>query len=288
MLASQSGPHASRVFTTIPHSEDFVFPSHLFRLLLLRRLRRPLPLTERSCRCRRVLDPFGDHRAACPRSGVLRGRGCPLERAAARICREAGARVTTNTLLTHLNLPSLHRLDQRRIEVIANGLPLHQGAQLAVDTTLVSPFTTSSQPRRRQGNFAGAALTDARRSKERTYPELLPGPWNRSRGPIPLTSGSRQNTLRSFSAPPISNNGFRLSMVGPARCSCLPLLRSQSALGRNRHALQPGCRSTTPQRCPVANPSSPSGLPPCALRAPVAWTSARVCFCCCAPPSSIR
>ena len=121
------------------------------------------------------------------------------------------------------------------------------------------------------------------------------GPWNRSRGPIqpracplPWTSGSRQNTLRSFSAPLISHNGFRLSMVGPARCSCLPLLRSQSALGRNRHALQPGCRSTTPQRCPVANPSSPSGLPPCALRAPVAWTSARVCFCCCAPPSSIR
>ena len=78
-----------------------------------------------------------------------------MERAEARICREAGARVTTNTLLTDLNIPSLHRLDQRRIEVIATGLPLYHGAQIAVDTILVSPLTASSQPRRRQGTFAG-------------------------------------------------------------------------------------------------------------------------------------
>ena len=155
MLASQSGPYASRAFTTIPYSDDLSFPSHLFRILLLRRLRLPLPLTERSRRCRRVLDPLGDLRAACPRSGVLRGRGCALERAAARNCREAGTRVTTNTLLTDLNIPSRHRLDQRRSEVIANGLPLYHGAQIAVDTTLVSPLTASSQPRRRQGTFAG-------------------------------------------------------------------------------------------------------------------------------------
>ena len=47
------------------------------------------------------------------------------------------------------------------------------GAELAVDTTLVSPLTSSSQPRRRAGQYAGAALQDARKSKERTYPELL-------------------------------------------------------------------------------------------------------------------
>ena len=58
---------------------------HLYRLLLLRRLRRPLPLTSRFCRCRRALDPFGEHRAACAQAGILRSRGGPLERAAARI-----------------------------------------------------------------------------------------------------------------------------------------------------------------------------------------------------------
>ena len=31
--------------------------------------------------------------------------------------------------------------DGRRIEVLANGLPIWQGAQAAVDTTLVSPVT---------------------------------------------------------------------------------------------------------------------------------------------------
>ena len=175
MMASQSGPFGSRTFTTIPYAPEPKYPSHLFRVLLLRRLRLPLPLTERHCRCRRVLDPLGDHRAACPRSGALRSRGCPLERAAAKICREAGARVTTNTLLTDLNLPSVDRVDNRRIEVIANGLPLFQGAQLAVDTTLVSPLSTTSQPRRRDGAYAGAALRDARRAKERVYPELTRG-----------------------------------------------------------------------------------------------------------------
>ena len=67
------------------------------------------------------------------------------------------------------------RLDNRPIEVIANGLPLHQGAQLAVDTTLVSPLTSTGHPRQRWGDFTGAALADARRAKERTYPELFRG-----------------------------------------------------------------------------------------------------------------
>ena len=47
------------------------------------------------------------------------------------------------------------------------------GAQLAIDTTLVSPVTREGQPRRHAGTFRGAALHTARQSKERTYPELL-------------------------------------------------------------------------------------------------------------------
>ena len=116
---------------------------------------------------------LGDHRAACPQAGILRSRGVALERAAARICREAGARVTTNTRVTDLNLAQVTRQDDRRIEVIANGLNLWGGAQLAIDTTLVSPLTRDGQPRRRAGTYAGAALHTARRSKERTYPEFL-------------------------------------------------------------------------------------------------------------------
>ena len=100
-------------------------------------------------------------------------KGGPLERAATRICREGGARVTTNTRLADLNIQNLTRVDDRRIEVIANGLPMWGGSQLAVDTTLVSPLTRTGEPRSRGGTYAAAALHDARRSKERTYPELL-------------------------------------------------------------------------------------------------------------------
>ena len=126
-----------------------------------------------SAGARRALDLLGDHRAACPQARILRSRGVALERAAARICREAGARVTTNTRVTDFNLAQVTRQDDRRIEVIANGLNLWGGAQLAIDTTLVSPLTRDGQPRRRAGTYAGAALHTARRSKERTYPEFL-------------------------------------------------------------------------------------------------------------------
>ena len=128
-----------------------------FRVLLLRRLRLPLPHTPARCRRQQPFDTFGDHRAACPRSGTLRSRGAALESAVARICREAGATVSTNVLLRDLNTDT-KRTDDKRIEVIANGLPLWNGSQLAVDTTLVSPLTSAAQPRRDQRTTLGAAL----------------------------------------------------------------------------------------------------------------------------------
>ena len=51
-------------------------------------------------------------------------------------------------------------------------LALWGGSQLAVDTTLVSPLTSASAPRRAGGRTAGAALSHACKAKERTYPEL--------------------------------------------------------------------------------------------------------------------
>ena len=79
------------------------------------------------------------------------------------ICRQGGARVTTNTRLADLNLHNL-RVDDRRIEVIANGLPIWGWKAVS---------TKSGEPRSRGGTYAGAAFQDARRNKERTSPELL-------------------------------------------------------------------------------------------------------------------
>ena len=175
LLHSQAGPFAGRVYTALPTCPELRLDSAAFRVLLLRRLRLPLPLDAAACRCGAHLDPFGDHRPACPRAGLLRGRGIPLERAAARVCREAGATVAANVLLRDLNIITRQH-DDRRIEVIANGLPLWGGVQLAVDTTLVSALDARGRPRRHQRSTVGAALRIARSNKERTYPELMRAP----------------------------------------------------------------------------------------------------------------
>ena len=77
----------------------------------------PLPLSMRTCRCGRQLDMFGHHRAACAVAGVLGKRGFPLECAAAQVCREAGARVSTNIPVREMDLAAHHNLDGRRLEV---------------------------------------------------------------------------------------------------------------------------------------------------------------------------
>ena len=73
-------------------------------------------------------------------------RNPSAERAAARICREAGATVAMNVQLRDLYVDAARRQDERRIEVIANGLAFWGGAQLAVDTTLVLPLTSAGPP----------------------------------------------------------------------------------------------------------------------------------------------
>ena len=176
LLLSQSGEGASCALTVLPTGPHFVVPSEEFRVLLMRRLRLALPLTPKRCRCGGRLDSLSDHHSSCAQVGVLAQRARPLERAVARICREAGARVATNVALQELSLDA-PATDGRRIEVVANGLPLWRGAQIAIDTTLVSPVLP------RAGAYARPALApqQAKARKFRTYPELQPGGQARCR-----------------------------------------------------------------------------------------------------------
>ena len=59
--------------------------------------------------------------------------------------REAGATVRCNTKLRDLNI-GVSLQDERAIEVMASGLPFHQGAQLPVDITLRSATTAAGLP----------------------------------------------------------------------------------------------------------------------------------------------
>ena len=165
MLRSQSGPLASVPFTCCPIARHTTFDAHIFRTLLLRRLWLPLPSSSRVCRCGRPLDSCGHHRAACAVVGVLGSRGFALESAAARVCREAGGRVTTNSRIQDMDIVAPNQLDERRIEVLADGLLLFHGAQVAVDTTLVCALRRDGTPRPRCADVDGAALEAARRRK---------------------------------------------------------------------------------------------------------------------------
>ena len=68
------------------------------------------------------------HRAACAQSGGLEAGGGPLERTAARICRQGPARVTRTTRLGDLNIQSLSRIDDSQRVANVGG-----GNQLALD-----------------------------------------------------------------------------------------------------------------------------------------------------------
>ena len=67
LLLSQAGPHAARAFTVLPTHEDVTSSSAQFRVLLLRRLRLPLPLTPHACRCGGALDALRPPRGMCHR-----------------------------------------------------------------------------------------------------------------------------------------------------------------------------------------------------------------------------
>jgi hypothetical protein len=88
------------------------------------------------------------------------------------VCQEAGARVVRNMRLADMNL-DVPVGDERRIEVVANGLPLWHGAQLAIDATIVSPVTGRGEAQAGAAEHPGRALANAAQRKRRTYPELV-------------------------------------------------------------------------------------------------------------------
>ena len=135
MLRSQSGPVAGIPFSTTPSSCLTRLELALFRVLLQRRLSLPLLLTERTCRSGRLLELT--HGQEC-------WRGFSLKSTAARVCREVGERVAwpPKLFVRDMDLGVRNAHDNRRLEVVADGLPLFGGVQLAVDT-LVSVKVTA-------------------------------------------------------------------------------------------------------------------------------------------------
>ena len=152
-----------------------------------------------------------------------------MESAAARICREGGARVTSNVMIRDMDLAAPNPADVRRLEIVADGLPLFGGAQLAIDTTLVSTLHCDGSARPGTVDNDGAVLVAARRRKERTYPKgqtrcacwgsrrtLVP----RERAPHPASTGAAGMVFKVASNLVLhSGEGVRQVVVGVARGS---------------------------------------------------------------------
>ena len=159
----------------IPSEKALEFLPLRFHVAMRRRLRWPLPLASHRCRgrtCMQALDELGDHAASCTRSGLLKLRSRPIEQMWVRILREARARVRENVSLHEAGVP-VDPADGRNIEIVATGLPIHQGIPVAIDATMVSPLHTDGTPHPHADERPGVALGRGRRCKEATYPELM-------------------------------------------------------------------------------------------------------------------
>ena len=154
-------------------------------LIALRwRLRLPLPVAPHRCGAHghgsgAVVDAYGDHHAACPRTGLLARRAKPLEHAWVRIAREAvgpEGQVVPQQWLARTSARDVDPADPRRLDLVVYGAtPL--GEALCCDVTLVSPLTREGRPQPSAATRDGAAITVAERRKRIAYPELLrPGP----------------------------------------------------------------------------------------------------------------
>ena len=187
LLRAQGGAGGGVAFSAIPSSPLTRIDTPLFCVLLLRRLHLLLSPSSRFCRCGRPLDPCGHHRAACAQAGVLGRRGYAVESAAARICREFGARVTTNIFVRDLDLGA-PIADARRLGVVADDLPLQGGQQFAINTTLfdveVQRRTETTDGRLRRGCAGGCEASegeDLSRVGGPTQPCNVGGPCWRGR-----------------------------------------------------------------------------------------------------------
>ena len=178
-----SNPGAGAWFTALPTEAATTFPPHLLQVALRRRLRLLLPPRSRWCGhggapgCREAVDSFGDHAAACPRTGLLRRRARPLEHAWTRVAREAvGAegQVVPQQWLVNTTVEGVRPDDRRRLDVVIHGASA-SGTAYCCDATLVSPLHRNGQAQAGAADEDGVVLQRARRRKERVYPELLQG-----------------------------------------------------------------------------------------------------------------
>ena len=173
LLRSQTGRGAGDWLLAVPTSPLLTLEPVLFLVALRRRLLFPLPAGPRHCLgCHQVLDVWGHHLLACPRTGWLKRRSKGFEMAWVQVCLEAGAAASHRPLLRNLAVPGVPDTDNRQLHLVAGGLPLYGARTLVGDATLRSPVAADGTVRFGADRKNGATFPQARQDKGRTYPEF--------------------------------------------------------------------------------------------------------------------
>ena len=102
------------------------------------------------------------------RTGRVQARAKPPERAWAKVFRESGATVHEQHLLRNTTL-DVDPADNRRIDLLVAGAPLHNERPLFCDATVRSPLKGNGEPHPKAATKNGAVLTRAVRDKETKY-----------------------------------------------------------------------------------------------------------------------
>ena len=174
LMRSQAGRNSARALTAVPSDESLKLCNERFQFLLCRRLRLPLLLTRRCCDgCGAQLDSYGDHLLACMRTGRVQARAKPVERAWARVFREAGATTHEQHLLRNTTFP-VDPSDQRRIDVLVTGSFLDR--PWFCDATVRSPLNCKGEPQPKAACTNGATFEKARKDKVTKYEDVDKSP----------------------------------------------------------------------------------------------------------------
>ena len=154
-----------------------------------------------------------------------------VESAAARICREGGARVAI-TAATDLAAPNPG--DAQRLEIVADGLPLFGSAQLAIDTTLISTLHCEGSARPGTADTDSAALAAAKRRRAHISGAGRPRGKARLVGMLASEVGGRWSPVvtrddvpKSRHEPGILRQRVQQAWTGKRSCHAQPPKRSQ-------------------------------------------------------------
>ena len=145
------------------------------------------------------------------------------EDAIAQICREGGARVSSNVMLRDLDITPSHRSDTRRSEIFPGGFDVVRRVASWPLTPLLSRQCADGAHRRKADTTGGQAL----RHKVRTHPRVALRERSRAAGSDRQRGGPRKPRISSA----WQAESFRLCWVGgsPGTGDQVPSVKTELA-----------------------------------------------------------